>query len=186
MNTKEVEQLIERYFNGDTSLQEEKLLRSFFNSADVPPHMESLKWQFMHFEDAKDLFLQDEYLQVDLKTIPEQYPEVKLWNTRRRILWIGGVAAGIVILITAMFQVNLLINRVDDNISEQELAYNQAKQILYFVSKKLNKGTEELTKVEKLENGMDDLQAMEKFDDGMKQAGKVGKYDQLSKILTTQ
>lgn len=39
MDYKYIEQLIERYFNCETTLQEEQILRSFFSQEDVPAHL---------------------------------------------------------------------------------------------------------------------------------------------------
>ena len=36
MDYKYIEQLLERYFNAETSLEEESILRTFFSQTDVP------------------------------------------------------------------------------------------------------------------------------------------------------
>ena len=43
MNYKYIEQLIDRYFQGDTSVEEEQILRNFFAQPEVPEHLR--KWQ---------------------------------------------------------------------------------------------------------------------------------------------
>ena len=40
MDYKYIEQLLERYFNAETSLEEESILRTFFSQTDVPAEME--------------------------------------------------------------------------------------------------------------------------------------------------
>lgn len=43
MDYRYIEQLIERYFHGETTLSEEKILREFFAQDDVPAHLK--QWQ---------------------------------------------------------------------------------------------------------------------------------------------
>ena len=40
MDYKYIEQLVERYFNAETSLKEEQILRSFFSQEDIPAEMQ--------------------------------------------------------------------------------------------------------------------------------------------------
>lgn len=40
MNYKYIEQLVERYFDAETSLEEEQILRSFFSQEDIPAEMQ--------------------------------------------------------------------------------------------------------------------------------------------------
>ena len=37
----DIEDLLEKYYNGETSLEEEKLLRKFFREESVPVHLQS-------------------------------------------------------------------------------------------------------------------------------------------------
>ena len=43
MNTKEIEVLIEKYFEGLTSIEEERLLKDFFASGDFPDEMKPVQ-----------------------------------------------------------------------------------------------------------------------------------------------
>lgn len=45
-NNKEIDQLIEKYFNGETSLEEEKQLHVFFQREDLPEELKTYKDQF--------------------------------------------------------------------------------------------------------------------------------------------
>lgn len=55
MDSNYIEQLLERYWQCETSQEEEAQLRSFFNNEDVPAHL--LRY--------KDLFVYQEFLQQD-------------------------------------------------------------------------------------------------------------------------
>ena len=53
MNYQYIEQLIERYFNCQTTLQEEQILRSFFAQEDVPGHLMPYAELFQYEIEAK-------------------------------------------------------------------------------------------------------------------------------------
>ena len=46
----EIENLIEKYYKGETSLEEEKRLRVFFQGKDIPGHLKSYQEQFLSIE----------------------------------------------------------------------------------------------------------------------------------------
>ena len=47
MDYKYIEQLMERYWNAETSLEEESILRTFFSQKDIPAEMEHLRPLFV-------------------------------------------------------------------------------------------------------------------------------------------
>ena len=61
MNTQRIEQLLHRYWEAETTVDEERQLRQFFNSNDVPQHLMRYKDLFDYEE-----FLQNEHLDSDL------------------------------------------------------------------------------------------------------------------------
>ncbi|WP_332369442.1 hypothetical protein [Spirosoma telluris] len=49
----DIEQLLEKYYEGETSLQEEKQLRQFFQQENIPQHLQSHAAQFRYFASAR-------------------------------------------------------------------------------------------------------------------------------------
>lgn len=49
----DIDQLLERYYEGETSLAEEQQLRQFFQSDDIPPHLEIHAAQFRYFAEVR-------------------------------------------------------------------------------------------------------------------------------------
>ena len=60
MDSKQIEQLLQRYWDCDTTVEEERQLRQFFNGGDVPAHLIRYKDLFVYQE-----FLQNEQLSED-------------------------------------------------------------------------------------------------------------------------
>lgn len=48
-----IEQLLEKYYEGETTLAEEKQLRAFFQQETIPAHLQSHAAQFRYFADAR-------------------------------------------------------------------------------------------------------------------------------------
>ena len=49
----DIEKLLEKYYEGETSLEEEKQLRAFFQDDAIPEHLQSHAAQFRFFSDAR-------------------------------------------------------------------------------------------------------------------------------------
>lgn len=54
MELKDIEMLLEKYFDGETSISEENELRKYFSSTDVSPHLAEYKPMFGYFSIAAD------------------------------------------------------------------------------------------------------------------------------------
>ena len=60
-----IEKLLEKYDNGETTLQEEQQLKHYFKEETVPPHLEGYKAMFQYFSvTSEEQFTKD----VPLKT----------------------------------------------------------------------------------------------------------------------
>ena len=72
MDYKYVEQLIESYFDCQTTLQEEQILRSFFAQEDVPAHLARYAALFQYETEAKDEVLGEDFDQRIMAQIREE------------------------------------------------------------------------------------------------------------------
>lgn len=78
MNYQYIEQLLERYFDCQTTLQEEQILRSFFEQEDVPGHLLQYAELFKYEAYAKTEGLGEDFDKRMLKMIEDESPR----NTR--------------------------------------------------------------------------------------------------------
>jgi len=92
MESNKVEQLLEAYFEGATTLAQEKQLRTYFTSDDIAPHLESYRDLFTAFAFAS----QETYDQ------PIHLPKQK----KPMLRWISGVAAAAILVIAIITQMN--------------------------------------------------------------------------------
>ena len=94
-----IDVLLEKYFAGETSLDEEKKLKSYFNSGDVSEnHMEYVPL-FNYFSNA-----QTENLEKELElSLVKKTRVVQMRIMRNRIM---GIAAGLAIVFASVFLMN--------------------------------------------------------------------------------
>ena len=82
MDYKYIEQLLERYFNAETSLEEERILRSFFSQTDIPAELE--QWKAL-FTVADEESLGDDFDERILQMIGEE-PQQPIVKARKVLL----------------------------------------------------------------------------------------------------
>ena len=149
-----IEELLEKYDNAETTLAEEAQIRAYFEQEEVPAHLESYKMLFQYVSHTKqEQFTQD---------VPLQPKRTKVYR------WIS-VAAVAVLMLGAYFQVNRMNQKItlDDLSHEQLMAYNQTMEVFNLVSSKLNQGTENLEALNlvssKLNEGAENLNHLKEF-----------------------
>ena len=116
-----IEKLVEKYLNAETSVQEEATLRDYFLSNDVAPHLEEYQLMFSYFQFSKD--------ETYTKTIQLKPEKAK----RKNLKWLS-VAASVVLLVS----VYISYDQYQKN--EQRKLYAQVENALKMLSTNLNKG----------------------------------------------
>ncbi|WP_435262967.1 hypothetical protein [Tenacibaculum sp. nBUS_03] len=125
MELANIEKLLDKYLNAETTLQEEKVLQKYFSSYDVAPHLQEYSVMFNYFKESKDV--------VFTKTI-QLKPETK---RKKNWKWLS-IAASIVLL----FSIYTGKQKYDEHLQRKQFA--QIKEALQMVSINLNKGNEAL------------------------------------------
>ncbi|WP_196890249.1 hypothetical protein [Aureivirga sp. CE67] len=121
MELANIEKLLEKYLNAETTIQEENQLRNYFKNDDIAPHLEEYKPLFSYFEESRnDSFAQDLRLNTSNKK-----------ETRWK--WMS-VAAMLILFVSAY----TFINKKKEY--EAREAYAQTQEALQLISKNLNKG----------------------------------------------
>ena len=117
-----IEKLLEKYENGETSLKEEHVLKTYFTSDTVAPHLEMYKPMFAYF----------------LGNQQEQFTKDVPLKTTRKInyKWIS-VAAVAVLMLGFYFNQPTDVGTIED----PQLAFNEVSKALEMISNNFNKGT---------------------------------------------
>jgi hypothetical protein len=143
MELNKIEQLLEKYLEGETSLNEEQLLQEFFNSKHVPSHLLSYQPLFNYFMTAKT--------EVYTKNLPLKSTTSAVYK------WFGVAAA---ILISAGVFFNWSVSNADLGTykkDETQLAYNQFVESMQMVSKNFNQGTSQVNYLQAINTAQDQV-----------------------------
>ncbi len=133
--------LLEKYFQGETSIAEEKELRSYFSSQDVAPHLEQYKAVFGYFTQARK------------QEFAQQIPQTA---KKRNVKWLS-VAASVVVLlgIATFFMINTNepVNHQHDlgTYESPELAFKETQKALALLSSNVNVGIESVRYIQEYE-----------------------------------
>jgi hypothetical protein len=166
MNIKEIEELLEKYYDGETTLEEEKVLKNFFVSGDVPLDLSVHKSQFLYFAEASREEISDRELEKKVFAEKVGIPVVPLHSSRKRFYYISGIAATVLLLIGLVFTFNEdVVNKPKGKVSttDPEVVFTQTRDILAVVSVNLNKGMDKVQYLGKLDQAMQKMQMLSKY-----------------------
>ncbi len=120
-----IENLIEKYENAETTLQEEAQLRDYFTGDDVAPHLEHYRSMFLYFSNTQ----QEQFT----KDVPLKPKRTKVYQ------WIS-VAAVAVLMLSIFVPKTIFGGHSKAEIAEAEQAFYQTMDALGMVSKGMNSG----------------------------------------------
>lgn len=83
MELNKIEDILEKYFQGETSIAEENQLKEYFSSPNVAQHLEQYKPMFGYFSQAKE---------------QKSTYEIPLQSKKRNVAWLS-IAASVVVLL---------------------------------------------------------------------------------------
>ena len=185
MNTREIEDLLARYFEGQTSLEEEHQLRVFFREESVPPHLAAYKGLFSSFaESGKEELDDPDFEGKFLKAIGES-PVIKMYPKRKRLIYITSMAAGFLLLLGLFFTFKQdVFQKVPKNtISNPELAYAETQKAILMLCGNFRTGIQQAEKLQAFDKGMEEIQKLRHFNDGIQQVKKFSDFYKFQKLV---
>ncbi len=145
--------LIEKYFAGETSLEEEQQLVDYFNSGKVAYEFKQYTPLFYFIKREKQVSLSEDFDEKLLQNLAEK-PGAKVVNFRSWIAPALKIAAiGIMLMGAYLFFKPTTapvgqhaINWEKYEIKDEQLAYDETVKALRLVTSKLNKGSQKAIK----------------------------------------
>ena len=150
MDSNEIKGLLEKYWNCETSLEEEQKLRAYFRG-EVPQAMSEAAELFRYFEQQQKVTVNAKDFDAEVKKkIKEHRPDgksVKMYFNYARI------AAGVVVMVAAGYFVRLEVRKayppeMEDTFSDPRVALEETKKALMMISNSFNKAHKEAAKIE--------------------------------------
>ncbi|MDP2058945.1 MAG: hypothetical protein U1C58_11015 [Flavobacteriaceae bacterium] len=126
-----IEKLLEKYFEAETSLQEEKQLKDYFSSGKAAPHLAQYASLFGYFEQSK-----------------KELAPVITFKKPSKINYIRWMSVAAVLVIGFSVYFNYQQKKQE---KQTELAYQQVKEALEMLSENFNNGAKEMAYLEVFE-----------------------------------
>ena len=174
MQTDELKYLIEKFFNGETSVDEERQLKAYFSGGNIPGKFQEVKDYFAALQQEKEPELGEDFDKNFFEKLEENSPKIK---AGKRWLYSVVSAAAIILLLiwfgTKIFGTKEEYGTIDDPV----LAFNETRKALDMASVEMSKG---LTPTE---------QTVKTVDENLQKVYQLGKWhaviEKTGKLLQT-
>lgn len=149
MDSKRIEELLDKYWKCETSLEEEQLLREYFNGDHVADQLKENAALFKFFQHQRNGSMGD--VGFDDKVVTKIKPPAKI----RSVSWLYNavrIAAGVAVLVTAMWFVRSEIRKstpqeIVDTYDDPNLALEETKKALLMISKSFGTAEQQVKKI---------------------------------------
>ena len=171
MESQKIHILLQKYFDAETTLDEENELITYFTSGEVD---ENLKMYVPMFSGMKELSVEDNPdLGDDLMNFILESEQTEKLKYRWMWQMVTGVAASVILV---MLAVNFYSdqNQWKDTYTNPDQAYAEASKTLEFVAGKYNMGLAQLKPIGRIESAVNPLNS------GMKTLNKG--FDQMNEL----
>ena len=163
MNEQKIHELLQRYFDGATSLEEERALQRYFAGSDMPDSLKAYRPMFAFFAEERAV------------EPPKQKAVIR--NIRLNLSIITGIAASIAIL----FLVGVPKMKSDDyiyyvdgqRIYDQTAAIASAENKLQLLAASMQKAQNSMAAFDKVQESNESLQQFSKISNAYRQMEKI-------------
>ena len=140
----EIDILLEKYFDANSTLEEEQQLKTYFSSGEIHHSHTAVAGLFSFYSSERKVSSD--------KDIVEMLPQKKKASP---IFYLSRIAAAAMIVFAAYFSYNVFDQPVSDDmitIEDPEEAYRVTMEALAFLSNKYEKGNKPLESIKQLKN----------------------------------
>ncbi|PIQ18657.1 MAG: hypothetical protein COW66_05295 [Flavobacteriaceae bacterium CG18_big_fil_WC_8_21_14_2_50_34_36] len=134
MELQKMEQLIDKYFDGNTSKEEEKQLHQYFKSNQVATHLEVYRSMFAYFSESKKEVFPAE-VPLDEVSKNGMLSKFKSWYS---------LAALLIVVIGITFFMQQNSNQLTSEEKEAVAAFEKTKEALNYISQQFNESSQQL------------------------------------------
>ncbi|HEY3405961.1 MAG TPA: hypothetical protein VGK59_21395 [Ohtaekwangia sp.] len=160
MDSKRIDELLNKYWNAETSLEEEQQLREYFTGSNIPEHLKETASLFRYFESNKKKSLNDiafDGNMISHVNAPKRSKMARLvYNTMR-------IAAGVAVLMVATWFIRDEIRKstpqaLVDTYDDPKLAFEETKKALQMISKSFGTAEDQARKINLFNEAQEEIQ----------------------------
>lgn len=160
-----IEEILNRYLEGESTLEEEAMLKEYFSQPDLPEDQREMKQLFRYLNTAKAESAPDFDVSANLNSIIENEWKKDTRHRFRRILAWTGRAAAVLVLFFGIFQyTNKPQSVIKDTYKDPKLAYLETKRALLLVSRTMNHNTARLKYLAKVDQSFSQVKKVAEID----------------------
>jgi len=158
--------LLDKYYAGEASSEEEAELREYFKKEDVAPELEPEKQMFnaysaMRKESQPEEGMNDELLNL----IEEKWQHETTHKFRETLKWTLSAAAGLTLLIGTYLMYYNSSKKINDTYLNEQEAYLATKQVLFYVSETMNAEYPKLSGISYINKGLSSMENLSRIDE---------------------
>ncbi|MGE0090056.1 MAG: hypothetical protein AB7S50_11360 [Bacteroidales bacterium] len=192
MKNQKMKFLLEKYFNGESSIEEEEIILAYFSGEDIDPELLAEKEYFDFLNNEKKLLLAQEDISEKIwETIEKREikPTINLFQFTKFSKVVLAIAASIVITIVSVTLIKYEFTSkknqqlFSDTYSDPEIAYQEAKKAMLYISEKLNKGTDPMQSLKSFNEGTENLGLIDNLDKGLIELRPVKSIEKVDKYI---
>ena len=151
MELAKIENLLEKYFEAKTTIQEEAVLKEYFAQEEVAAHLVEHKEMFNFFSESS---LETSNREIELSRKSERIIPIKWLSIAAMLVFFIGVYS--------------IYEQNESEKEEARLAYMETQRALELISNSLNKGTGAIAHLDNFNKGTDAMAQLQTFGDTQK------------------
>ncbi len=165
MDSKKIEELLNKYWNCETSLEEEQQLKKYFQGEGIPEQWKETGSLFRYFELQKKKSLRNE---ADFdNTLLTRINKNKQSASTKFLYSSMRIAAGIAVLVVAGWFVRNEVRKTTpqemvDTYDDPKLAFEETKKALLMISKSFGKAEEQTKKINMFNEAQEEIKRKER------------------------
>jgi len=168
MDNRELKTLLEKYWQGETSLEEEKSLKKWFANNSGHEGLENEEVLFKHFQKTGEIELPGDFEDKILEKIDADKSKTIIWGSRLLNWKAAAVISGIIVASIVLKNPFGSSTQMTDTYENPQDAYEATKAILMTISSNMNKGkkyTRQLSKFSEAQEKVSEV-GIEAIEDG--------------------
>jgi hypothetical protein len=163
MDSERIEELLEKYWKCETSVEEEAQLHEYFRQPTVPESLKETAALFRYFGEQRGKVVKDTSFDKSLirkiRNSSKGKVATLVFNTMR-------IAAGIIVLVLAVWLVRMEVRKsapdeMADTYDDPKMAFEETKKALMMISRSFSTAEEQAKKINLFNEAQQDLKKEE-------------------------
>lgn len=164
MDYKKLRQLLDHYYDGKTTIEEEELIKKTLSSEDLPVEFQNDQYLLNSFKEIKEETQPNQKLEEELVDLIEhQWTKYTKSRFKRTVIGAVGIAASLLIGFFIYNNKEVKSIQTVDTYANEEEAYQATKQVLSFISGTMNKELSPLSTLNQFNTKLKTLDQLSKI-----------------------